>query len=82
VIEFVRISGMRWPIESIFEEAKGEVGLDHYEMRSWLGWHHHVSIKNPLSAFGSTLPSGQSNGNAALSVRRWGATGTAYGTYS
>jgi hypothetical protein len=28
--EFVRISGMRWPIETIFEEAKGEVGLDHY----------------------------------------------------
>ena len=38
--EFVRISGMRWPIESIFEEAKGEVGMDQYEMRSWLGWHH------------------------------------------
>jgi SRSO17 transposase len=40
--EFVRISGMRWPIESIFEESKGEVGMDHYEMRSWLGWHHHM----------------------------------------
>jgi len=40
--EFVRISGMRWPIETIFEEAKGEVGLDHYEMRSWVGWHHHM----------------------------------------
>ena len=40
--EFVRISGMRWPIETIFEEAKGEVGMDHYEMRSWLGWHHHM----------------------------------------
>ena len=40
-----------------------------------------VSIKNPLSAFGSTLPSGQSNGNAALSVRRWGATGLYYGMY-
>jgi SRSO17 transposase len=42
--EFVRISGMRWPIESIFEEAKGEVGMDHYEMRSWLGWHHHMLL--------------------------------------
>jgi SRSO17 transposase len=42
--EFVRISGMRWPIEIIFEEAKGEVGLDHYEMRSWLGWHHHMLL--------------------------------------
>jgi len=42
--EFVRISGMRWPIETIFEEAKGEVGLDHYEMRSWQGWHHHMLL--------------------------------------
>jgi len=42
--EFVRISGMRWPIETIFEEAKGEVGLDHYEIRSWLGWHHHMLL--------------------------------------
>lgn len=44
LIEFVRISGMRWPIEIIFEEAKGEVGFDHYELRSWLGWHHHMLL--------------------------------------
>ena len=42
--EFVRISGMRWPIETIFEEAKGEVGFDHYETRSWVGWHHHMVL--------------------------------------
>jgi len=42
--EFVRISGMRWPIESIFEESKGEIGMDHYEMRSWIGWHHHMLL--------------------------------------
>jgi len=42
--EFVRISGMRCPIETIFEEAKGEVGMDHYEMRSWMGWHHHMLL--------------------------------------
>jgi SRSO17 transposase len=44
VTELVRISGMRWPIEIIFEEAKGEVGFDHYELRSWLGWHHHMLL--------------------------------------
>ncbi len=44
LVEFVRISGMRWPIETIFKEAKGEVGFDHYEMRSWLGWHHHMLL--------------------------------------
>jgi SRSO17 transposase len=41
---FIRMSGMRWPIEIVFEEAKGEVGFDHYEMRSWLGWQHHMLL--------------------------------------
>jgi SRSO17 transposase len=41
--EFVRLSGLRWPIETVFEESKGEVGFDHYETRSWLGWHHHMT---------------------------------------
>ena len=40
--ELVRVTGLRWPIETAFEEGKGEVGLDHYETRSWQGWHHHV----------------------------------------
>jgi SRSO17 transposase len=44
LMDFVRVSGMRWPIETIFEEAKGEVGFDQYEMRSWLGWHHHMLL--------------------------------------
>jgi SRSO17 transposase len=42
--ELVRLSGMRWPIETIFEEGKGEVGLDHYQTRSWLGWLHHMVL--------------------------------------
>jgi len=42
--QLVRISGMRWPIETTFEEGKGEVGLDQYETRSWAGWHHHVLL--------------------------------------
>ena len=42
--EFVRLSGLRWPIETVFEESKGAVGLDHYETRSWLGWHHHMTL--------------------------------------
>lgn len=42
--ELVRLSGLRWPVEMIFEEGKGEVGFDHYETRSWLGWHHHMLL--------------------------------------
>jgi len=33
-----------WQIEEGFEQAKGEVGLDHYEGRSFGGWHHHVTL--------------------------------------
>lgn len=41
-LELIRISGMRWPVEIIFRAGKVEVGFDHYELRSWLGWHHHM----------------------------------------
>jgi SRSO17 transposase len=40
----VRVAGTRWTIESCFEAAKGEVGLDDYEVRSWVGWHRHVTL--------------------------------------
>jgi SRSO17 transposase len=42
--ELVRVCGMRWPIESCFEEAKGELGMDQYELRFWAGWHHHMTL--------------------------------------
>ena len=41
--EFVRVSGLRWPVETALEEAKGEVGLDHYETRGWVSWHHQMA---------------------------------------
>ena len=34
----------RHRVEEVFEQAKGEVGLAHYEVRSWVGWHHHVTL--------------------------------------
>lgn len=42
-LDLAHLSGWRWPTETVFEEAKGEVGLDHYETRTWPGWHHHVA---------------------------------------
>jgi SRSO17 transposase len=42
--DLVRVAGTRWTIESCFEAAKGEVGLDQYEVRSWTGWHRHVTL--------------------------------------
>jgi hypothetical protein len=39
---FVWLSGMRWAIEQSFEETKTELGMDHYEVRQYSGWHHHM----------------------------------------
>jgi SRSO17 transposase len=43
VTELVRVAGLRWPIETAIEEGKDGLGMDHYEVRSWLGWHHHMT---------------------------------------
>lgn len=40
----VWVAGRRWCIETCFEAAKSEVGLDEYEVRSWPGWHRHVTL--------------------------------------
>jgi SRSO17 transposase len=42
--ELVRLSGMRWPIETCFEEAKSNLGMAQYQTRSWRGWHHHMTL--------------------------------------
>jgi SRSO17 transposase len=42
--ELVRVAGRRWTIEAGLEEAKGEVGLDHYEVRTWTGWYRHITL--------------------------------------
>jgi SRSO17 transposase len=41
--ELVRVCGLRWPVETTLEEGKDELGMDHYETRTWVGWHHHMS---------------------------------------
>jgi SRSO17 transposase len=42
--EVVRVAGRRWRIEAGLEQAKGEVGLDHYEVRTWTGWYRHITL--------------------------------------
>ena len=42
--ELVRVAAQRHRIEALFEAAKGEAGLAHYEVRSWVGWHHHMTL--------------------------------------
>lgn len=42
--KLVEVAGKRWPIESCFQDAKKNIGLDHYEVRSWTGWYRHITI--------------------------------------
>jgi SRSO17 transposase len=42
--ELVSVAGSRWAIEECIETAKGEVGLDDYEVRSWTGWYRHITL--------------------------------------
>ena len=39
-----RVHGSRHRIEELLEQGNEEVGLDHYEVRSWTGWHHHMTL--------------------------------------
>ena len=42
--KLVRVHGQRHGVEEMFQAGKGQVGLDHYEVRSWVGWHHHMTL--------------------------------------
>ena len=42
--EVVRAQRQRHRVEEMFAAGDGEVGMDHYEVRSWVGWHHHMTL--------------------------------------
>ena len=46
-----RLARMRWKIELDYKQLKGELGLDHYEGRSWTGWHHHTALVTVAHGF-------------------------------
>lgn len=47
----VRLAKIRWRIEHDYRELKHGLGLDHYEGRTWRGWHHHVTLVSAAQAF-------------------------------
>jgi SRSO17 transposase len=57
--EVVRVAGSRWAIEVGFEAAKGEAGLDEYEVRSWTGWYRHVTLSMLAHAFLTAVRAGE-----------------------
>jgi SRSO17 transposase len=70
----VRAVGGRWQIETALEEAKGLVGLDHYEVRRWDGWHRHITLcllahAVLVAARAAAASTGAEKGAAAASSR-------------
>ena len=71
--ELVGVRAHRFWIESALESSKGEAGLAHYEVRSWVGWHHHMTLALLASWFlvwertrvGGKNPGGDSPANPA-----------------
>lgn len=55
--ELVRLAKLRWRVERDYQEMKAALGLDHYEGRSFRGWHHHVTLVSAAHLFLTTLRS-------------------------
>ena len=68
--DLVQIAGTRWTIEACFEAAKGEVGLDQYEVRSWTGWHRHVTLAMLAHAYLAVLRKTVVGGGAQAGLGR------------
>jgi SRSO17 transposase len=47
----VQVAGRRWRVEEAFEQAKGEVGLDHYQVRQYTAWYRHITLAMTAHAF-------------------------------
>ena len=55
----VAVAGRRWAVEIAFQMAKGECGLDHYEVRHWQGWYRHITLSMLALAVLTVLRSGE-----------------------
>jgi SRSO17 transposase len=64
--EIVRAAGARWAIEDVFKLAKRQVGLDHYEVRSWGGWYRHTTLA--LLALAILVAGVRKKGGAAVTM--------------
>jgi SRSO17 transposase len=68
--DLVRVAGTRWTIETCFEAAKGEVGLDQYEVRSWTGWYRHITFAMLAHAYLAILRQAATGGTGNGRARR------------
>jgi SRSO17 transposase len=72
--QLAQVAGMRWAIEESFETAKGEVGLDQYEVRSWHGWYRHITLALLAHAYLTVMRAAALAANGAPKKRETGRT--------
>jgi SRSO17 transposase len=65
LLGLVRVAGTRWAVEEGFQQAKTEVGLDHYEVRRWPGWYRHITLALLAHAFLVVTRAKATTGNRA-----------------
>jgi SRSO17 transposase len=65
--QIVDVAGQRWKVEEAIERAKGDCGLDQYEVRSWTGWYRHITL-SLLAQVCATLMMEQANAEPGKKV--------------
>jgi SRSO17 transposase len=71
VQQLVEVAGARWAVEDLFELAKGDCGLDEYEVRSWVGWHRHVTLSLYALAVLAVIRTRAAGGRRKKGARGW-----------
>jgi SRSO17 transposase len=75
LLELAQVAGARWAVEQCFEEAKGETGLDHYEVRYWQSWYRHITLSMMAHAWLTSIR--RLEGGSEAGKKGGGATGRA-----
>jgi SRSO17 transposase len=69
LVDLAWIAGSRWHIEECFQQAKGEAGLDHYQVRTWRAWYAHITLSMLALAWLSASRAQVIKGEAAPATR-------------
>ncbi|GIF13797.1 IS701 family transposase [Actinoplanes teichomyceticus] len=70
LMDLARIAGARWAIEECFQQAKGQAGLDEYQVRDWRPWHAHITLSMAALAWLVVAKTRMSEGEPAATTGR------------
>ncbi|MGW4126096.1 IS701 family transposase [Nocardia sp. NPDC004711] len=69
LVDLAWTAGSRWHVEECFQQAKGEAGLDHYQVRSWRAWHAHVTLSMFALAWLAASKAVAAKGDSAITAK-------------